>query len=72
MFLENCKNNFQIHTALQDCEWNTWRTGGCSHSCGGGNRTNTRTKKVLESFVGTCEGKETLIEACNPQDCPSK
>ena len=53
-----------------DCEWRDWQYGECTQTCGGGMRTNTRTKRVEESFGGVCVGESTAIEECNTQKCP--
>ena len=62
--------------AAVDCEWNDWQEGECSVTCAGGLRTNTRTKKVVESDgtddVGVCEGEPTMEEECNTEACPRK
>ena len=55
-----------------NCEWSDWQAGECSVSCGGGTRTNTRTKKIKEAHGGTCKGKATNKEKCNTKKCPSK
>ena len=54
------------------CEWNEWESGVCSKECGGGIRTQVRTKKVEEAHGGTCEGERLLREPCNQHECPSK
>ena len=54
------------------CEWNEWTSGVCSKECGGGIRTQFRTKNVEEANGGTCEGESTLRESCNTHNCPSK
>ena len=54
---------------LVDCEWNIWEIGECSKSCGGGTRTNTRTKKREESLGGTCIGDSSKKEDCNTDQC---
>ena len=54
------------------CEWNEWESGACSKECGGGIRTQVRTKKVEEAHGGTCEGERLLREPCNLHECPSK
>ena len=54
------------------CEWNEWESGACSKECGGGIRTQVRTKKVEEAHGGTCEGEHLLREPCNQHECPSK
>ena len=53
-----------------NCEWNDWQIGQCSVTCGGGTRTNTRTKTVQESNGGVCTGEATLQESCNNLNCP--
>ena len=58
--------------SVTNCEWNEWRIGECSHSCGEGTRINIRTKKVQESPNGSCEGDSEIQEPCHIQDCPSK
>ena len=59
-----------------NCEWNDWQIGECSEPCGGGIRTNSRTKKIEESNGtdedGVCEGEATMEEECNTQTCPRK
>merc|ERR1711981_622977 len=53
------------------CEWNDWTIGECSRSCGGGERTNTRDKKVSAEHGGDeCEGLASITESCNVQECP--
>ena len=52
-----------------DCEWNEWQIGDCSKTCGGGSRSNTRTKKVEEAHGGICEGESTIRESCNTMEC---
>ena len=56
--------------APTDCEWNEWQIGKCSKTCGGGTRSNYRTKKVEEMHGGFCEGESTGSESCFTQDCP--
>ena len=55
-----------------DCEWDEWIVGKCSATCGGGTRTNTRTKTVAEMYGGKCEGTTTTTESCNTDACPGK
>jgi hypothetical protein len=58
---------------LVDCEWNEWKIGECSQTCGGGERTNTRDKKIREAHGGKeCSGSSTITETCNVNDCPGK
>ena len=46
--------------------------GNCSEDCGGGMRTNTRTKNVEEAHGGVCVGEATITESCNTDECPGK
>ena len=57
---------------IVDCEWDDWTIGNCSSSCGGGTRTNTRSKKVNAEHGGEeCDDVATSIEeSCNVQECP--
>ena len=56
---------------IVDCEWNEWIIGTCSSSCGGGTRTNTRSKNVSAEYEGDeCEGTTSITESCNVQECP--
>ena len=53
------------------CEWNDWKIGDCSKICGGGSRTNTRTKKLSAAHGGDeCNGPTSIQEGCNVQECP--
>ena len=52
------------------CEWDDWIIGECSQTCGTGTRVNTRTKKVLEEYGGTCSGQASKTEECNTNPCP--
>ena len=71
-------NSYLIHTKIITnvdaiyCEWNEWQSGVCSKKCGGGIRTQVRTKKVEEAHGGTCEGERAEREDCNQHECPSK
>ena len=71
LFYQSYKSNQKLATAI-DCEWNDWELGMCSKPCGGGTRTNTRTKKSEEENGGKCEGENTVEEPCNAQSCPGK
>ena len=56
---------------IVDCEWNDWINGTCTKSCGGGTRTNTRTKKVSAAHGGEdCDGPAAIKDSCNVQNCP--
>ena len=70
-FYQSSKYQLKLAAAI-DCEWNDWELGMCSKPCGGGTRTNTRTKKSEEENGGKCEGENTVEEPCNAQSCPGK
>ena len=55
---------------LVDCEWNDWIHSPCSKTCGGGTRTNLRTKRIEEQLGGICSGKSTSTDECNIEECP--
>ena len=55
-----------------DCVWADWKISQCSVTCGGGTRTNTRSKTVEEKNNGVCIGDPTTQEVCNDQSCPGK
>ena len=56
-----------------DCEWDEWNVGECSKACGGGERTNTRDKKVEASNGGEeCSESAIVTESCNIDECPGK
>ena len=55
-----------------DCVWDDWKIGECSVTCGGGTRTNSRSKIMEEKTNGVCIGKPTAQENCNDQICPCK
>ena len=44
--------------------------GECSKTCGGGERTNLRDKKIRDRNGGTCRGTPTITEMCNMDFCP--
>eukprot|EP00929_Paragymnodinium_shiwhaense_P071427 TRINITY_DN36308_c2_g2_i1.p1 TRINITY_DN36308_c2_g2~~TRINITY_DN36308_c2_g2_i1.p1 ORF type:complete len:2906 (-),score=503.86 TRINITY_DN36308_c2_g2_i1:52-8769(-) len=53
------------------CVWNDWQPfGDCSVSCGGGNITRYRTKKIEEEWGGICNTSHKEARACNSQCCP--
>ena len=54
---------------LVDCIWGEWKEGKCSKSCGGGSRTDERSKESPEKNGGTCEGESTRTVRCNEQNC---
>ena len=56
---------------IVDCEWNDWMHDYCTKSCGGGTRTNVRTKKVPAANGGEqCDGDAWIKESCNVRKCP--
>ena len=55
---------------IVNCEWSDWQVGECSVTCGGGTRTNTRSKTVEEKNGGSCIGEPKPTEDCNKQNCP--
>ena len=62
-----------LHLAVAiDCQWGRWSIGACTHSCGGGTQTKTRTVAVTETNGGKCVGSRTSTEQCNTLSCPSK
>ena len=55
------------------CEWDEWKLGECSKTCGGGERTKTRREKVSSAHGGNeCEGLTSITESCNVEECPGK
>ena len=58
---------------LVDCEWGQFKIGECSQTCGGGMRTNTRSRIVTAEHGGVeCQGLNAVEESCNNQECPGK
>ena len=56
-----------------DCQWDNWRYGECSKTCGGGTQTNIRNKKTIATNGGKeCVGKATNTTKCNELPCPGK
>merc|ERR1712212_1235711 len=55
---------------IVDCTWGPWGTwSACSKTCGGGTRTQTRIKSVVEANGGDCIGKNQQEETCNQEKC---
>jgi len=52
------------------CEWDEWKNGNCSLSCGDGERNDTREKSKEEANGGKCDGKPTRTEHCKIKECP--
>ena len=58
---------------MVDCEWEEWRIGECSKTCGGGERINIRNKKIDATNGGKeCSGNSTVTDSCNKIECPGK
>ena len=57
---------------IVDCEWDKWKTGECSKSCGGGELYITR-NKISEARNGGkgCAGNSSIVQECNVEACPS-
>ena len=56
-----------------DCQWDEWRYGECSKTCGGGSQINIRNKKIEAANGGEdCSGKSTNTTTCNGQPCPGR
>jgi hypothetical protein len=53
------------------CQWDEWKVGECSKTCGGGLKTNTRQPSVTANHGGQeCSGSSKVTESCNIQECP--
>ena len=67
MYVYMCQN------ALVDCEWDDWKLGECSVTCGGGMRIDNRTLRVKAMYGGTCDPNGNQREVpCNNQTCRGK
>lgn len=54
-----------------DCHWHPWSEwGGCSKTCGGGVKTQSRTKTLAMFGGNECDGNETKQLECAAEDCP--
>ena len=54
-----------------DCQWDDWKEGQCSKSCGGGTQIDTRLKKIKAAYGGEeCAGPSNITKECNTQNCP--
>ena len=55
-----------------NCEWSEYgEWSDCSKTCGGGEKSSTRT--ILQEPINggnECEGEDTKIEPCNENSCP--
>ena len=53
-----------------NCEWGSYgEWSSCSHICGAGTRSKTRSKLVEEVNGGSCSGDAPVIEECNTRIC---
>ena len=64
--------NRNIRIDPVDCEWDGFgEWTGCSKSCGGGEKTRTRTVKTIAQHGGNpCVGDSTEAQSCNMDLCP--
>ena len=64
--------NIQIRIFLVDCEWDNFgEWNSCSKSCGGGDKTRTRTVKAIEqNGRNPCLGESNETQSCNVDACP--
>ena len=55
-----------------DCEWGNFGDwSSCSQTCGGGEKSRTRSRKTQPENGGNpCIGEETEKQTCNPDTCP--
>ena len=64
---------FHFLIKLVDCVWGNWQNGTCSKTCGDGEVTRTRSKKVEAANGGNdCDGESVVLENCTSQPCPRK
>jgi hypothetical protein len=66
-----------IHTSFSnvvDCAWGAYgEWSSCSATCGGGERTRTRTEDTAAANGGAaCSGSATEMESCNSVECQCK
>ena len=58
---------------LEDCTWNTWSSWElCSRTCGGGNKTRSRTQNGPFYGGQECSGSSNSTTSCNTDDCPGE
>ena len=64
--------NINICIDLVDCEWDVFGEWiSCSKTCGGGEKSRTRSVKTIEQNGGNpCNGEATEIQSCNTDSCP--
>ena len=56
-----------------DCTWNDWSSwGSCSRTCGGGNKTRSRSKNGPSYGGQECSGSVTSSATCNTDNCPGE
>ena len=64
-------NKYNFHSV--HCEWDDWKEGDCSKTCGGGSRYDTRETKTDAVHGGNdCKGARIEEVSCNIQECPGK
>ena len=61
-------SQFKIRYHGEKCDWNAWKNGSCSKTCGGGKQTKMRTLRNLEQSTANC-GPSSLTETCNVHSC---
>ncbi|CAH1799267.1 unnamed protein product [Owenia fusiformis] len=74
---ESIRTNTAPCNTKQCCNWGNWGSyqfGPCSKTCGRGKHTGRRTRKKVNSSIGTtpnCKGspKSTFSRSCNTQPC---
>ena len=66
-------NKHRPNIVSVDCVWGNWQNGTCSKTCGDGEVTRTRSKKVEAANGGKdCDGESVVLENCTSQPCPRK
>lgn len=62
---------FTDSSIIVDCEWDEWKIGECSLTCGGGIQIKSRRFKIVAANGGNeCEGSSNYTQDCNLQECP--
>ena len=64
--------NLSQKGVVVNCEWGDFGEWSiCSQTCGGGEISRTRSKKIQAENGGSpCTGDETENQSCNPHSCP--
>ena len=66
-------SNVLIISKIVDCTWNTWNSwGSCSRTCGGGNKTRSRTQNGQSYGGQECSGSSNSTTSCNTNNCPGE